>query len=115
MRNLNIKNTINNHYQTYIIVFLFSIILTTIPFTIVFNHYFEKHTQIFILVICAIIQIILHLVFFLHLKISPEYQWNIVALAFTVLIIVILIIGSLWIMWHLNYNLMNEIIDYSTI
>jgi len=43
---------------------------------------------------------------FLHMNTSSEDRWNLVAFVFTVLIIAILVVGSIWIMWNLNYNMM---------
>ena len=54
----------------------------------------------------AIAQIGVHLVFFLHLTTSPDNTNNIMALAFGILIMTLLIAGSLWIMAHLNNNMM---------
>ncbi|PLK58393.1 cytochrome o ubiquinol oxidase subunit IV [Candidatus Palibaumannia cicadellinicola] len=106
----NTKHTSSNchgSYKTYVIVFFLSIILTIIPFAMVMNSYLTKKTLMAVLVICAVVQIGLHLIFFLHLNTSSEQQWNLIALFFTVLIITILVVGSLWIMWHLNLNLMS--------
>ncbi|WP_081901721.1 cytochrome o ubiquinol oxidase subunit IV [Candidatus Palibaumannia cicadellinicola] len=97
----------NGSYKTYIIVFFLSMILTIIPFTMIMSNYVAKHYNIIILVTCAIVQILLHLIFFLHLNISTEQQWNLIAFFFTMLIMTILIVGSLWIMLHLNSNLMS--------
>lgn len=58
------------------------------------------------LVVLAIAQMGVHLVFFLHITTGPENTNNVMALAFGVLIVVLLIGGSLWIMDHLNHNMM---------
>jgi cytochrome o ubiquinol oxidase operon protein cyoD len=47
-----------------------------------------------------------HLVFFLHITTGPDNVNNVMALAFGVLIVFLVITGSLWIMSHLNYNMM---------
>ena len=47
-----------------------------------------------------------HLVFFLHITTGPDNTNNVLALAFGVLIVVLVIGGSLWIMAHLNHNTM---------
>nr|WP_260080666.1 cytochrome C oxidase subunit IV family protein [Candidatus Baumannia cicadellinicola] len=73
----------------------------------VINCNIHKKTLILVLIICAIIQILLHLIFFLHINISYEHQWNLIALVFTILIITIFCVGSLWIMNYLKHNLMN--------
>ena len=48
----------------------------------------------------------MHLVFFLHLTTAPDNTNNVLALAFGVLIVVLVIGGSFWIMEHLNHNMM---------
>ena len=58
------------------------------------------------LVAFAIAQMGIHLVFFLHITTGPDNTNNVLALAFGVLIVGIVIAGSLWIMYHLNANMM---------
>ena len=58
------------------------------------------------LVVLAIAQMGVHLVFFLHITTGPDNTNNVLALAFGVLIVVLVIGGSLWIMAHLNHNMM---------
>ena len=58
------------------------------------------------LVVLAIAQMGVHLVFFLHLTTGPDNTNNVLALAFGVLIVLLVIVGSLWIMANLNHNMM---------
>jgi cytochrome o ubiquinol oxidase subunit IV len=58
------------------------------------------------LVVLAIAQIGVHLVFFIHITTGPDNVNNVLALAFGVLIVVLLVVGSLWIMNSLNHNMM---------
>jgi cytochrome o ubiquinol oxidase operon protein cyoD len=58
------------------------------------------------LIVLAIAQMGVHLVFFLHITTGPESTNNVLALAFGVLIVFLIIAGSLWIMAHLNHNMM---------
>ena len=57
------------------------------------------------LVVLAIAQMGVHLVFFLHITTAPDNVNNVLALAFGVLIVLLVLAGSLWIMAHLNYNM----------
>ena len=59
-----------------------------------------------LLIVLAIAQMGVHLVFFLHITSGPDNINNILALAFGTLIVFLLIAGSLWIMTHLNHNMM---------
>jgi cytochrome o ubiquinol oxidase operon protein cyoD len=58
------------------------------------------------LLVLTVAQIGIHLVFFLHITTDPDNQNNILALAFGVLIVCLIVFGSLWVMMHLNNNLM---------
>jgi cytochrome o ubiquinol oxidase operon protein cyoD len=57
-------------------------------------------------VVLAIAQMGVHLVFFLHITTGPDNTNNVLALAFGVLIVLLVMVGSLWIMANLNHNLM---------
>jgi cytochrome o ubiquinol oxidase operon protein cyoD len=58
------------------------------------------------LIVLAIAQMGVHLAFFLHITTGPESTNNVLALAFGVLIVFLIIAGSLWIMANLNHNMM---------
>jgi cytochrome o ubiquinol oxidase operon protein cyoD len=57
-------------------------------------------------VVLAIAQMGVHLVFFLHITTGPDNTNNVLALAFGVLIVMLVMVGSLWIMANLNHNMM---------
>ncbi|QOI11185.1 cytochrome o ubiquinol oxidase subunit IV [Blochmannia endosymbiont of Colobopsis nipponica] len=99
-----------NHvkHQSYLIGFIFSLILTTIPFLIATFLNYNRSISIALLILCAIIQITIHLICFLHLNKPKKQKWNFISLIFTILITTILITGSLWIMNHLSHNLMHH-------
>ena len=58
------------------------------------------------IVVLAIAQMGVHLVFFLHITTGPDNTNNVLALAFGILIVILVIGGSLWIMSHLNQNML---------
>jgi cytochrome o ubiquinol oxidase operon protein cyoD len=58
------------------------------------------------LLVLAVAQIGIHLIFFLHITTDPDNANNILALAFGVLIVCLIVFGSLFVMLHLNHNLM---------
>ncbi len=64
------------------------------------------------LIVLGVAQIGVHLAFFLHITTAPDNTNNILALAFGVLIVGLIIVGSLWIMAHLDHNMipMDEVI-----
>ncbi|MGL4858368.1 MAG: cytochrome o ubiquinol oxidase subunit IV [Enterobacteriaceae bacterium] len=92
--------------RAYVVGFILSLILTVIPFWMVMNGTLPHSYVLYGIVIAAVVQIVVHLVCFLHLHPSSSDEWNLLALAFTLLIIGIVVIGSLWIMHHLNLNMM---------
>jgi len=54
----------------------------------------------------AVAQIIVHMIYFLHLNGKSDDGWTMVALIFTLILVVITLAGSLWVMYHLNTNMM---------
>jgi cytochrome o ubiquinol oxidase subunit IV len=58
------------------------------------------------LVALAIAQMGIHLVFFLHITTAPDNTNNVLALAFGVLIVFVLVFGTVWVMDHMNHNMM---------
>ncbi|PPI88398.1 cytochrome o ubiquinol oxidase subunit IV [Candidatus Pantoea edessiphila] len=96
----------HKNIKSYIIGFFLSVILTVIPFWIVIAKNTSYHIAISVVVGCAIIQILVHLFCFLHLDNKSEEGWNLISLIFASLIILIIVTGSIWIMWNLNYNMM---------
>lgn len=92
-------------YKSYITGFILAVILTVIPFWLVMGSGFAKSTIALWIVLFAVAQVLVHLVYFLHLNTSSEQRWNSLAFAYTVLLVVILIGGSVWIMYHLHLNM----------
>ncbi|HSW77616.1 MAG TPA: cytochrome o ubiquinol oxidase subunit IV [Candidatus Chromulinivoraceae bacterium] len=91
----------------YIAGFILSVLLTFSAYEFVVNHYVGGVGLIAIIVTLAITQLIVQLVFFLHLGRGKEAKWNLAAFLFMLMILVILVAGSLWIMYNLNYNMMS--------
>ena len=91
--------------KSYAIGFVLSIILTVIPFGVVMYSGMPHGYIIAALAIAACVQIIVHLHYFLHLDGSSSARWNVIALLFSVLVMALIIVGTIWIMYHLKYNL----------
>ncbi|ALP41135.1 cytochrome o ubiquinol oxidase subunit IV [Aeromonas schubertii] len=106
------SHSVDNHgashgsAYSYLIGFVLSLILTGIPFWMVMDGGFSHQTTLLTVVGLAVVQIFVHLVYFLHMNTSSEERWNLTALVFTVIIIAIVVVGSLWIMYNLNINMM---------
>ena len=94
-------------FKSYMIGFVLSVILTAIPFWLVMADVLaDKKIAMIIISGFAFVQIIVHMVFFLHMNHKSEQGWIMMALIFTAIITVITLIGSLWVMFHLNVNMM---------
>jgi cytochrome o ubiquinol oxidase operon protein cyoD len=93
--------------KSYTIGFVLAVILTAIPFWLVMGNVIEKSsTAGFVLLGLAVVQIVVHMIYFLHMNSKSEGGWTILALIFTIMVVVIMLAGSLWVMYHLNHNMM---------
>ena len=93
--------------KSYLIGFLLSAVLTAIPFWLVMTGALEDTRWTAIIIIAAaVVQILVHTVYFLHVNTRAEGGWTLLSYAFAAVIILIVIAGSLWIMFHLNTNMM---------
>ncbi|MFT3754812.1 MAG: cytochrome o ubiquinol oxidase subunit IV [Pseudoxanthomonas sp.] len=91
----------------YALGFILSVILTAIPFWLVMGNVFANTaTTAIVITAFAMVQVVVHMVFFLHLNAKSEGGWNMLATIFTLILLVITISGSLWVMHHLNKNMM---------
>ncbi len=68
-----------------------------------FNSLFARHFIIFLIIVLAAVQLVIQLVYFLHLGRGPNKRWNLTVFSFMLLVLLILVLGSLWIMYNLNY------------
>ena len=86
---------------------MLSVVLTAIPFWLVMARPFENPGYTAAIVIAfAVVQILVHMVYFLHMTPKAEGGWILLSLIFTIVLVVITLAGSLWIMYHLNPNMM---------
>ena len=91
----------------YVVGFLLSVVLTAIPFWLVMAKVLERPGVTGALLLgLAAVQIVVHMVYFLHMNAKSEGGWSLLALIFTIVLVVIALSGSLWVMYHLNENMM---------
>jgi cytochrome o ubiquinol oxidase operon protein cyoD len=95
-------------YNAVILGFILSFLLTFALYRTVDRDHLEGFLLIGSLFGLSFLQTIIQLIFFLHLGTESRPQWLSISFIFTVLVIVIVIGGSLWIINNLNYNLMPE-------
>ena len=101
--------------RDYVIGFTLSVILTAIPFWLVMTGTFSAAATAAIITVFAIVQIVVHMVFFLHMNAKAEGGWTLSTLVFTVIVVVIMLAGSLWVMSHLHTNMMPQAHELSQI
>ena len=94
-------------FKGYAVGFLLSVVLTAIPFWLVMGKVLPTPglTAAVILGFAAV-QVVVHMVYFLHMNAKVEQGWSLLALVFTVVLVVIMLSGSIWVMHHLNTNMM---------
>ena len=102
----NASGAAHGNFKQYTIGFILSVILTLIPFGMVMSGDFGRGILVAVIAITAVAQVIVQLVFFLHMNTSSEQRWNLIAFIYTILCIAVLLVGSVWIMNYLHYNMM---------
>ncbi len=91
----------------YLTGFVLAAILTAIPFWLVMADVLGNATTTAIAIMAfAAVQIVVHMIYFLHMNSRSEGGWTMMALIFTIVIVAIALSGSLWVMYHLNSNMM---------
>jgi cytochrome o ubiquinol oxidase subunit IV len=98
--------TVWEDVQGYLLGLVLAALLTAASFYLVYTHLIWAPAIPIALAVLAIAQIGVHLVFFLHLTTAPDNTNNVLALAFGVLIVALIIGGSVWIMNNLNDRMM---------
>jgi cytochrome o ubiquinol oxidase operon protein cyoD len=97
-------------YKGYLIGFVLSVILTAIPFWLVMDKVLPSPRLTgFVVLGFAAVQMLVHMVYFLHLNTKVEGGWSMLALVFTVALVVIMLSGSIWVLYHLNTNMMPSV------
>jgi cytochrome o ubiquinol oxidase operon protein cyoD len=91
----------------YVKGFILAVILTAIPFYLVMNNVItDRTTAVAVLGLFAVIQVLVHMVYFLHMNGKIQGGWTMLSTIFTVIFLAIAISGTLWVMFHMNTNMM---------
>lgn len=93
-------------WQSYATGYVSAMVLTAFAFALAKSPMLTPSSAVAAVVVLAIAQMLVHLIFFLHINTSPEHKTNILAFILTIVIIAMVVIGSMWIMAHLNHNMM---------
>jgi cytochrome o ubiquinol oxidase operon protein cyoD len=93
--------------SSYLLGFALSVVLTAVPFWLVMSGVLgDKQATALVIMLLAAVQIVVHMVYFLHMNTHSEGGWTMMALIFTMIMVVIALTGSLWVMHHLTTNMM---------
>lgn len=102
-------------FSGYMIGFMASVFLTAIPFWLVMGDVLPSRSGTIVVILgFALVQIIVHMIYFLHMNFHSEGGWNMLSLIFTVVLLFITLAGSLWVMYHMNVNMMPSMMPDSS-
>lgn len=99
------ETTEHGSLRSYGIGFLLSIICTLAAYQLVVHNVLTGWALISVIMLLAVTQLGIQLLFFLHIASGPKPRLNLIVFVFTLLIVSIVVIGSLWIMSNLHYNM----------
>jgi cytochrome o ubiquinol oxidase operon protein cyoD len=101
------ENEVSGSLVTYTVGLVFALLLTGASFIVSQTNLLWAPGVPAGLAVLAIAQMGVHLVFFLHISTGPDNTNNVLALAFGVLIVTLVVLGSMWIMANLNTNMID--------
>lgn len=95
----------HNHgsLKSYVIGFILSIVLTIIPLVLVMNQMLEKTALVLTIMVMAILQFVVQLFFFMHIREGEKPRYNVQTLVLGLVIVFTIIAGSIWIMMFNKY------------
>lgn len=92
-------------FRGYMTGFALSVVLTAIPFWLVMGDVLDNRTVTIVIILAlAAVQIVVHVVYFLHIDSRAQGGWTLMSFLFTATLLLILLAGSIWIMFHLHEN-----------
>jgi cytochrome o ubiquinol oxidase subunit IV len=92
--------------KSYLVGVVLALVLTAIPFSLVAARALRPMQILLVIGVAAITQVVVHLRYFLHLDLKPSSPNKLIALCFAAVMLLILVGGSLWITFDLNYRMM---------
>lgn len=96
---------------SYVNGFMLSIVLTVAAYLLVVQHTLSNHVLIFSVGALALVQFLVQIFFFLHLGRETRPRWKLLVFGGMLIVVLILVIGSIWIMSNLNYHMTNRQIN----
>jgi cytochrome o ubiquinol oxidase subunit IV len=92
--------------QPYVTGFVFALVLTGIPFGLAAANLLPRFTTLVVIAVLAVVQVVVHLRYFLHIDLESTPRANLLALAFAAVLVFLMVGGTLWIMLDLNARMM---------
>lgn len=92
--------------KEYVTGLILSIILTVIPFALVMGGGVSPAVAMIVILVCAVAQLFVQAIFFLHMNSSSEQSWNVSTGIYTLFIFILVLMGSVWIFTHLHHNIL---------
>jgi cytochrome o ubiquinol oxidase operon protein cyoD len=91
----------------YMTGFALAVVLTAVPFWLVMGDVLgDNSTTGIVIMALAAVQIVVHMVYFLHMNTKSEGGWTFISLVFTLTLVVVTLVGSIWVMYHMDQNMM---------
>ena len=92
--------------RSYLTGFGLAVLLTVLPFWLVMGGALGSNQATGVVIMAlAVVQIVVHMIYFLHMDTRAEGGWSFMALLFTIVLVAIALSGSLWVMYHLATNM----------
>jgi cytochrome o ubiquinol oxidase operon protein cyoD len=93
---------------SYVTGFVLSVVLAVLAYHLVRIQAVSGEALYFVLAVLGLLQVLVQGIFFIRLNAkTQDDKWNLITFIFTIIVIMIVVIGSLWIMYNLNYFMMN--------
>lgn len=103
---IDIKHKWNTRITPLIIGFILSLILITLAYFLTTHKTFSGISLMTLILTLGTLQALIQCVFFLHISAESHPRWSLITLIFTIIVMIIVVGGSLWIMYNLDYNMM---------
>lgn len=91
---------------SYVVGFVLSLVTTLTAYGIVVKHWLTGNGLVLALLSLALAQFVVQLLFFLHVGRETKPRWRFIMLLLALLVVLIVVLGSIWIMYNLNYRMM---------
>jgi cytochrome o ubiquinol oxidase operon protein cyoD len=95
-------------YVSYIVGFMLSIALTLVAYFAVVNDWLTGRGILLFVTALAVVQLLVQLLFFLHMGQEDRPRFNLMTFGYAAMVVFIIVIGSLWIMYNLDYNMVHD-------